>query len=186
MSKNSLNYQVTYVDNIESPLGEMIAGATADGVCFLEWHDRGGIETILKRIEKRYLCVPKLAEQSAPNRHIEQLRTELVEYFDGSRSEFNVSIDVYGTPFQRKVWQELLNIPYGQTRSYGQQAKNMGKPEAVRAVASANGNNYLSILIPCHRVIGANGSLTGYGGKLWRKKRLLELEGGLTQEMFAA
>lgn len=183
MSKNSLNYKITYVDDIESPLGPMIAGASASGACFLEWRDRGGVETILSRVAKRFQCAPT---RSAANRHIEQLRKELAEYFNGSRTEFATPIDVYGTPFQRKVWSELLNIPYGTTRSYGEQARRLGKPEAVRAVAAANGMNYLSILIPCHRVIGADGSLTGYGGKLWRKKRLLELESGAVQGELAA
>ena len=122
---------------IESPLGEMIAGATKNGACFLEWTDRGGIDKILARIEKRYLCEPTLA--SAPNPHLEQLRGELAEYFAGTLREFTTPIDVFGTPFQRRVWQELLTIPYGQTRSYGEQARRMGKPEAVRAVAAANG-----------------------------------------------
>lgn len=183
MRKNSLIYRITYYDDIESPMGPMIAGATDDGVCFLEWHDRGGVETILHRIEKRYLDPP--TRGTKPNRHIEQLRKELAEYFAGTRRDFETPIDVFGTPFQRKVWQELLTIPCGTTRSYKAQAENVGKPDAVRAVASANGVNYLSILIPCHRVIGSDGSLTGYGGGIWRKKRLLELEAGVTQGVMA-
>ncbi len=174
--------EIHYTD-IDSPLGEMVAGATANGVCFLEWTDRGGIDKILARVEKRYLCKPIRA--TAPHPHLEQLRGELADYFDGTLTEFATPIDVFGTPFQRRVWQELLNIPYGITRSYGEQAKRMGKPEAVRAVAAANGVNYLSILIPCHRVIGADGSLTGYGGKLWRKGRLLNLEGAGVSESLA-
>lgn len=159
----------------ESSLGDMLAGATERGVCFLEWTDRGGVKKILERVEKRYLCKPVHADQAHP--HLEQLRDELAKYFDGTLTEFATPIDVFGTPFQRKVWQELLKIPYGQTITYGQQAKRMGKPGSMRAVGAANGVNYLSIVIPCHRVIGADGSLTGYGGKLWRKERLLNLEG---------
>ncbi|MBN4056801.1 methylated-DNA--[protein]-cysteine S-methyltransferase [bacterium AH-315-J21] len=157
----------------------MIAGATEAGVCFLEWHDRGGVDVILGRIEKRYLCTP--VRSVSASAHIELLREELAQYFQMTLKEFTTPIDVFGTPFQRKVWRKLLNIPYGTTRSYGQQAANLGKSEAVRAVAAANGVNYLSILIPCHRVIGANGSLTGYGGGLWRKRSLLELEAGVIQ-----
>lgn len=178
MITNEIHYT-----ELESPLGEMIAGATERGACFLEWTDRGGIRKILERVEKRYLCKPVHAVQA--HQHLEQLRAELAEYFDGTLTEFATPIDVFGTPFQRKVWQELLNIPYGKTLTYGQQAKRMGKPDAMRAVGAANGVNYLSILIPCHRVIGANGALTGYGGKLWRKERLLNLEGAGVSESLA-
>ncbi|MFQ5607891.1 MAG: methylated-DNA--[protein]-cysteine S-methyltransferase, partial [Candidatus Zixiibacteriota bacterium] len=171
-----------YTD-IESPLGDMIAGATENGACFLEWTDRGGVKKILDRVEKRYLCKPTRSE--TPHPHLEQLREELTRYFDGALTAFTTPRDVFGTPFQRRVWQELLKIPYGKTLTYGEQAKRMGKPEAVRSVAAANGVNYLSILIPCHRVIGANGALTGYGGKLWRKERLLNLEGAGVSECLA-
>lgn len=169
---------------IESPLGPMIAGATERGLCFLEWTDRGGTETILRRVEKRYQT--DLIRVDAPNAHLRSLVDELMQYFSGELREFTTPIDVYGSPFQRAVWSQLLKIPYGETRSYHDIAERLGKPNAVRAVGTANGANYLSIVIPCHRVIGADGSLTGYGGKLWRKKRLLELEAGVTQEIIAA
>ncbi|MBU8933403.1 MAG: methylated-DNA--[protein]-cysteine S-methyltransferase [candidate division Zixibacteria bacterium] len=155
----------------------MIAGASDTGVCFLEWHDRGGVERILKRVEKRYKTTPVLSNVTNP--HLIQLEKELTEYFDGRRRVFDVSIDVHGTPFQKIIWDQLMDIPYGETRSYGQLAKLVGKPGGMRAVGRANGSNYLSIIIPCHRVIESSGGLGGYGGKLWRKKRLLELEGSL-------
>jgi O-6-methylguanine DNA methyltransferase len=161
--------------NLNSPLGEMIAGATDKGVCFLEWHDRGGIERIKQRVEKRY----KMPLVEGNNRHLDKLEEELKDYFEVRLKNFEVKIDVTGTNFEKKVWGQLLQIPYGQTRSYGQIAKHLDKPGAQRAVGKANGANYLSIVIPCHRVIEANGTLRGYGGKLWRKKYLLELEAGL-------
>ena len=161
--------------NLNSPLGEMIAGATDKGICFLEWHDRGGVERIKQRVEKRY----RMSLIKGNNQHLDKLENELMDYFDEKLKKFQVRIDVTGTPFEKKTWEQLLQIPYGETRSYGQIAKHLGKPGAQRAVGRANGANYLSIAIPCHRVIEANGNLRGYGGKLWRKKYLLELEAGL-------
>jgi O-6-methylguanine DNA methyltransferase len=161
--------------NLNSPLGQMIAGATDKGVCFLEWHDRGGIERIKQRVEKRY----KMPLVEGNNRHLEKIEEELKDYFEEKLKNFEVKIDVIGTNFEKKVWEQLLQIPYGKTRSYGQIAKHLCKPGAQRAVGRANGANYLSIVIPCHRVIEANGNLRGYGGKLWRKKYLLELEARL-------
>ena len=158
--------------NLPSPLGEMIAGATENGVCFLEWHDRGGVERIKERVIKRYKC--ELVE--GENRHLKSLRQELNQYFVGALTEFKTPIDVTGTPFEMAVWKKLLQIPCGQTRSYGQLAVLLGKPGASRAVGRANGANYLGIVIPCHRIIEGNGNLRGYGGGVWRKKWLLELE----------
>jgi methylated-DNA-[protein]-cysteine S-methyltransferase len=102
---------------------------------------------------------------------------QLDEYFAGERREFDLALDLDGTEFQRAVWDELRRIPYGETISYGEQARRLGRIERVRAVGAANGRNPISIIVPCHRVIGANGSLTGYGGGLDRKRALLALEG---------
>jgi AraC family transcriptional regulator of adaptative response/methylated-DNA-[protein]-cysteine methyltransferase len=157
----------------------MIAGATDKGICFLEWHDRGGVERIKQRVEKRY----RMPLVKGNNQHLDQLEKELVEYFAGKLKKFGVKIDVTGTPFEKKVWEQLLHIPYGETRSYTQIGNCLGKPGARRAVGRANGANYLSIVIPCHRVIESNGNLRGYGGKLWRKKYLLELEAGLKPKL---
>jgi AraC family transcriptional regulator of adaptative response/methylated-DNA-[protein]-cysteine methyltransferase len=110
------------------------------------------------------------------NSHFVLLRKELDEYFEGKRKEVSVPLVTPGSPFQQAVWKELQNIPYGSTRSYKQQANALKNPDAVRAVANANGMNRIAIIIPCHRVIGTDGSLTGYGGGLWRKKWLLDLE----------
>ncbi len=165
---NKIEYQF-----FDSPMGQMVAGATEDGICFLEWEDRGGIERILKRVGKRYRLEEVQVEQ---NKFITQLEKELQAYFDGSLTQFKVALDIKGTAFEKQVWQQLLKIPSGETRSYGQIANAMDNAKAVRAVGRANGMNYISIVIPCHRVIGADGSLTGDGGKLWRKKKLLALE----------
>ena len=101
---------------------------------------------------------------------------QLNEYFSGSRKVFSLPLALTGTPFQRKVWQQLTQIPYGEVRSYGQIAQAVGNPKACRAVGAANHCNPIPILVPCHRVVGANGSLTGYAGGFWRKNLLLQLE----------
>jgi len=161
-----------YYTNLPSPLGDMIAGASDNGLCFLEWHDRGGIDRILMRVEKRY----KKILLSGDNYHLKVLRIELENYFNGKARDFSVDLDIMGTKFEKRVWGRLLKIPYGVTRSYGNIAIELNNPRASRAVGRANGANYMSIIIPCHRVIESNGKLRGYGGGLWRKKRLLELE----------
>ena len=114
----------------------------------------------------QYSCIPE------PGRW-----AQLIEYFNGRRKEFDLPLLTAGTPFQERVWESLRTIPCGGTRSYQQQAEAIGQPEAVRTVARANGDNRIAILVPCHRVVGKNGRLTGYGGGLWRKRYLLELEG---------
>jgi AraC family transcriptional regulator of adaptative response/methylated-DNA-[protein]-cysteine methyltransferase len=110
------------------------------------------------------------------NKHFDTLEVQLQEYFMGKRKEFSVPLHTPGTDFQNTVWTALQRIPYAQTKSYKEQAIIIGSPDSVRAVANANGMNRISILIPCHRVIGSDGQLTGYGGGLWRKKYLLDLE----------
>lgn len=105
-----------------------------------------------------------------------EVQRQLAEYFEGERTEFTVSLDLRGTPFQRQVWEALRTIPYGQTWSYRGLAEALGRPKAVRAVAAANGKNPISIVVPCHRVVGSNGALTGYAGGLERKRMLLDLE----------
>lgn len=168
----SAGRQLINITRIPTPLGPMLAGATDDGVCLLEFVDRRMIETQLNRL-KKYMNAELL---SGKNRHFDALEKQLKEYFDGRRKEFDVPLVIPGTPFQKKVWDALIAIPYGETRSYSEQAKAIGNPKAVRAVAKANGDNRIGIIIPCHRVIGSNGELTGYGGGLWRKRQLLDLE----------
>ncbi len=166
---------VINIVRLTTPIGPMYACATSKGVCLLEFTDRKMLETEFKDIRKRL----NAAILPGENPHLSQVQVELAEYFTGHRKQFDVPLDTPGTEFQNLVWRKLLDIPYGKTRSYGQQAKILNKPTAVRAVASANGSNRISIIVPCHRVIGADGHLTGYGGGLHRKKWLLELEGAL-------
>jgi AraC family transcriptional regulator of adaptative response/methylated-DNA-[protein]-cysteine methyltransferase len=158
---------------IESPLGPLLAGASDQGVCLLEYTDRRMLETNLVTLRKRLGCPLVPGE----HRWLTQLRGELAQYFAGERREFSVPLASRGTEFQEKVWAELRRIPAGTTISYEELARRIGQPSARRAVAQANGTNRICIVIPCHRVIGKDGHLTGYGGGLWRKRLLLELEG---------
>jgi AraC family transcriptional regulator, regulatory protein of adaptative response / methylated-DNA-[protein]-cysteine methyltransferase len=157
---------------LETPLGPVLAGATDLGISLLEYTDRRMLEHNLKAMRRRIGCA------IVPGQHplLERLRKELEQYFEGGRQEFALPLASRCTPFQDKVWQELRRIPYGQTISYDDLARRIGQPTAQRAVARANGMNRVAILIPCHRVIGKDGTLTGYGGGLWRKRLLLELE----------
>jgi methylated-DNA-[protein]-cysteine S-methyltransferase len=120
------------------------------------------------------------AEAARDDAAFAPVRAQLEEYFAGERTVFDLELDLAGTPFQRRVWRALQDIPYGETISYGELARRIGNPSAVRAVGLANGRNPVSIVVPCHRVIGSDGSLTGYGGGLPRKRYLLELEQGTT------
>ena len=158
-----------------SPLGEMLAIASPAGLCLLEFVGQGGVAREQAQVQAARGGAPA---RPGANALTEQLGRELAEYFAGQRQRFDVPLDLIGTPFQLRVWQALLAIPHGQTRSYAQQARSIGQPTATRAVAAANGANKVSIIVPCHRVIGSNGSLTGYGGGLPRKTWLLALERG--------
>ncbi|MNX99235.1 Bifunctional transcriptional activator/DNA repair enzyme Ada [compost metagenome] len=169
---NSKNKQVINICRIETPLGTMFAGAVEQGICLLEFTDRKMLETELKTLVR--LLNANIVQGFNP--HFDLLKQQLEEYFEGKRKQFTVPLFPPGTAFQQSVWQLLQSIPYGTTRSYQQQAIALNKPESFRAVANANGMNRISILIPCHRVIGKDGSLTGYGGGLARKKWLLDLE----------
>lgn len=170
--KNGKQKNVIDLNRIETPLGTMLVCATNQGICLLEFTDRKMLETELKSISK--LLNATIIQ--GHNKYFELLEKQLNEYFNGIRKEFSVPLHTPGSDFQNKVWTALQHIPYGQTKSYKEQAIAINKPESVRAVANANGMNRISILIPCHRVIGSDGQLTGYGGGLWRKKYLLELE----------
>jgi AraC family transcriptional regulator, regulatory protein of adaptative response / methylated-DNA-[protein]-cysteine methyltransferase len=163
---------IVTINRLTTPLGPMFAGVTDKGLCLLEFTDRRMLETQLTLLSK------KMEAKLLPGEHplFEQLDRQLKQYFNGERKVFELPLDLPSTDFQQQVWQALLSIPYGQTRSYQQQAELINNPKAIRAVAKANGDNRISIIIPCHRVIGKNGKLTGYGGGLWRKQRLLALE----------
>jgi AraC family transcriptional regulator of adaptative response/methylated-DNA-[protein]-cysteine methyltransferase len=170
--KNSKNEKMIDLKRIETPIGTMIACADENGICLLEFSDRKALPTELKSISKHFNANIVQGE----NKHFQLLENELSEYFNGKRKNFTVPLSPVGTDFQKNVWKILQTIPYGTTRSYQEQAGILGNPKAVRAVANANGLNKISIIIPCHRVIGSDGKLTGYGGGIWRKQQLLELE----------
>ncbi|HMT27768.1 MAG TPA: methylated-DNA--[protein]-cysteine S-methyltransferase [Bacteroidia bacterium] len=170
--KNSMYKMILDLARVETPLGPMYACADKEGICLLEFTDRKMLETEFKLLKKKF----KADIVYGANKHLEQLKEELEEYFNGTRQTFSVALSLVGTEFQKQVWNELINIPYGTTRSYSQQATALGKQSAIRAIAQANGMNKISIVVPCHRVIGSHGQLTGYGGGLWRKKWLLDLE----------
>ncbi len=170
--KNGKYQQIIDLKRIETPLGTMYACGVEDGICLLEFTDRKMLETELKSLANAHNATIVPGE----NKHFAMLEIQLSEYFSGLRSEFTVPLAPQGSSFQKAVWEELQRIPYGTVRSYKTQAEALKKASSVRAIANANGMNKISIIIPCHRVIGSDGSLTGYGGGIWRKKWLLELE----------
>jgi AraC family transcriptional regulator of adaptative response/methylated-DNA-[protein]-cysteine methyltransferase len=167
------NGSCVLVSWVESPVSPLLLGATDAGLCALEFVGRTDLNGQLGELQDS-LQTPVMP---GTNRHIQQATKELSEYFHGRRRDFTVPLDVKGTPFQRAVWYRLTKIPYGETCSYEDLARAVNKsPTACRAVGQANGRNRIVILIPCHRVVNKDGSLGGYGGGLWRKRFLLELE----------
>lgn len=156
----------------QSPIGPLLTAAVDAGVCLLEFGNEQRITRQATSLH-RWFGGP-VVRDSHP--HLTALRQQLEEYFDGRRSEFTVPLVIRGTPFELATWQELQRVPYGTTVSYADIARRIDNPGAVRAVGSANGRNRIAIVIPCHRVVNSNGALGGYGGGLWRKKRLLEIE----------
>ncbi len=169
---HSKNKRIINITRIETDLGTMIAGATGKGICILEFADCKLLEMELKQL----MTSLKAPLVQGDNIYFDALRKQLEQYFKGELRKFDIPLDLVGTEFQKQAWRGLLDIPYGTTTTYAKQAERLGKPSAVRAVANANGKNKISIILPCHRVIGADGTLTGYGGGIWRKKKLLELE----------
>ena len=161
---------------LQTPVGEMIAGATDAGICLLEFVHRKTFAAQMARLE-RHVGLP--AEGSHPL--FSDLRGQLDEYFEGARRDFDLPLQLAGTDFQERVWRTLLGIPYGSTISYAELARRVGSRGGSRAVGSANGANRIAIVVPCHRVVQANGGLGGYGGGLKQKRRLLELEAGASQ-----
>ena len=153
---------------IDSPIGPLGLVATEEGLRAVSWR---GEETSVK--------LPDDMVEDPAHPILHQAAQQLDEYFDGKRTSFDLPLDLRGTPFQVAAWRALGDIPYGSTRSYGEQASLIGRPKAVRAVGQANGRNPVPIVLPCHRVIGANGSLVGFGGGLDLKSQLLEHEGAL-------
>jgi AraC family transcriptional regulator of adaptative response/methylated-DNA-[protein]-cysteine methyltransferase len=158
--------------SIETPIGEMTACATRDGICLLEFTDKRATGTHFEELSSVF----QLKIKHGSNRHLRALRRQLREYFTGKRKVFSLKLVTPGTEFQQRVWNELLKIPFGTTASYLEQAVSVNNPGSVRAVAGANASNRIAIVIPCHRVIGSDGSLVGYGGGLERKKWLIDHE----------
>lgn len=161
-----------YSIEIDTPLGKMIACANFEGICLLEFIDREGLEKQKLQLKEDL----KTDFIDGENNHLANLEIQLNEYFDKKRTVFELPLVMTGTAFQKNVWGTLLEIPFGKTMTYNELSHKLGEPKAIRAVAGANGANKIAILIPCHRVIGSDGSLTGYAGGIWRKRWLLELE----------
>ena len=166
-----------------TPLGDMVALFTPPGLALLEFSEN------TKRLDREWRDVERYAGAAAElgaDARTQALGAEIDAYFKGQLQDFDTQLDLVGTPFQKSVWQGLLAIPYGQTRSYGQQAHQISRHTATRAVAAANGQNKIAVIVPCHRVIGSDGRLTGYGGGLPRKEWLLQLErsGAVPRDLF--
>jgi len=160
--------ETLYYHNWSSPIGPLLLVASDRGLVRLEFHG----DTKLDWLQSR-----EKADWAESSEKLKLFRRELEEYFAGKRREFTFPLDLRGTDFQKKCWRALLHIPYGETRSYADIARAIGRPKAVRAVGGANHQNPVAIVVPCHRVIGSGGSLTGYGGGLPLKEKLLQLEG---------
>ncbi len=173
-SKSKTN-TIILINRVTTPLGPMFICATDKGICLLEFTDRKILEQEFEDLEKLLNAEILIGK----NQHIKQAQRELTEYFNGERTTFEVPLHTPGTEFQNTAWKALESIAFGRTVCYQDHAKKIGKPRAVRAIASANGSNRISIIVPCHRVIGKDGSLTGYGGGIERKKWLLEFEKNL-------
>lgn len=156
----------------ESPCGTLLLGSLDDKLCLCDWQ----VEKHRDHVDRRLKRVLNAEFEDGTSDIIEKAVTQLDEFFANRRQTFTIPLLFVGTDFQKTVWHELLTIPYGETISYGDMARRIGMPKAVRAVANANGANAISIFAPCHRVIGSDSSLTGYGGGLAAKKMLLELE----------
>lgn len=167
---------------LATPLGPMLAAASTRGVCLLEFVDRRALEAQIATLRRR-IGLPIVPGNNAT---LVKLESELADYFAGRSLEFTLALDVPGTPFQERVWKALRAIPPGETRSYAGVARSIGAATSVRAVARANGDNRIALILPCHRVIGSDGALTGYAGGLWRKEWLLEHESTFATQVRAA
>lgn len=168
----SENQQVILIHRFTTPLGPMFVCATARGVCLLEFVDRRMLETEFRDLQRLFNARIIAGE----NNHTRQAEKEMAEYFNGHRRVFDLALDTPGSPFQQRVWAQLCRVPFGDTDNYQSLAIGIGKPGAARAVAAANGANRVAVVIPCHRIIGKDGSMTGYGGGIARKAWLIAHE----------
>lgn len=169
---NHAEKNIILINRLSTPIGPMFICATQQGICLLEFVDRRMLETEFQQLQKLLNGTIIFGV----NNHIQQARAEIEQYFQGKRKNFTVALHTLGTPFQQSVWACLQTIPFGELYTYKQQAEKLNHPNAVRAVANANGLNRIAIIIPCHRVIGSNGQLTGYSGGLERKQWLINHE----------
>ncbi|HET7658364.1 MAG TPA: methylated-DNA--[protein]-cysteine S-methyltransferase [Bacillales bacterium] len=167
------NRPYIFYGEADSPIGPLTIVATSKGVCKIEFGKVNETMANLQVWVKKHFLKSEMVRDEA---EIKFVACQLNEYFRGIRTSFDVPLDLHGTPFQKKVWEALRQIPHGETRSYKEVAQSMNAGKAVRAIGNANNKNPLPIIIPCHRVIGSNGSLVGYGGGLQRKKYLLDIE----------
>ena len=165
----------------QSPVGELILGSYDGGLCLADWRYRKRRDAVDQRVKRFFDC--DYTEEPSPV--VDDCIQALEAYFKGELQTFTVPLRLAGSDFQQKVWQALIKIPFGQTETYLGLSKSLGNPKAIRAVAAANGANAISILVPCHRIIGSDGSLIGYAGGLLAKKRLLELEGSIQTDQLA-
>lgn len=184
MKVNAMEPVVVHLSRVETPIGAMVLGATTAAVCMLEFAERSAPqqEARASRLATRFRWV----FAQGVNDVSRAMAAELDAYFAGRLRQFATPVAPAGTDFQQRVWTSLRQIPFGLTWSYAGQAELLGSPAAVRAVARANGQNRIAIVIPCHRVVGSDGSLTGYGGGVWRKEWLLRHEGVLPAPLRAA
>ncbi len=167
-----------HVAEFQSPFGELVLGSLDNQLVLCDWKYRKMRQSINRRIATYF----QADFEQGDTQILDQAKKQLQEYFEGSRVQFDLKLRFAGTAFQKKVWHQLLTIPYGNTRSYLHLAKQMGDPKAIRAIASANGANAHAIIVPCHRIVGSDGSLVGYAGGLSVKNKLLTLECGLQQQ----
>jgi methylated-DNA-[protein]-cysteine S-methyltransferase len=169
------------IQYFKTPFGELILGSYQDKLCLADWRYRKMRNAIDNRIKKG-LNVEYIEKNS---KIIKKVKLQLNEYFNKKRSKFEIDLLFIGTDFQKKVWNQLIQIPFGETYSYLELSKKLNNINAIRAVASANGANAISILVPCHRIIGSDGKLVGYAGGLPAKKNLLKLEGALVENQLS-
>ncbi|MBC4752189.1 bifunctional transcriptional activator/DNA repair enzyme AdaA [Klebsiella variicola] len=177
-SAPSAQRQVVLIHRFTTPLGPMFVCATQRGICLLEFVDRRALETEFSDLQRRFDASIIAGE----NAHTRQAQQEITEYFAGRRQSFEVALDTPGSEFQRAVWRHLQYVSFGETTHYQSIAMDIGKPTATRAVAAANGANRVAIIIPCHRIIGKDGSMTGYGGGVARKKWLINHEATIREK----
>jgi O-6-methylguanine DNA methyltransferase len=170
------------ITRIETPIGTMVAAAVDNGIAVLDFADRRATRTELRNASARLRATPAVGRHP----HTDALEAQLGEYFAGTRAAFDMPLARRGTAFEESLWAWLQTIAPGETRSYADGAMAVGRPQAVRAIGRANGRNPVAIVVPCHRVIGSDGDLTGYGGGLWRKRALLDLEARTTATLSVA